>query len=115
VEAQECTVHADPLLLTRAVGNLVRNAREAGGTPLTVRAMAEAGALVIEVEDTGPGFPPALVPVAFEPFVSGRVGGSGLGLAIVGAVAAAHGGEAVVVVSGPGRTIVALRLPLSAP
>jgi signal transduction histidine kinase len=112
VDCPDIEVRVDPLLLGRAVSNLVRNALEAGGQPVTVRAAVVGATLAIEVEDGGPGFSPDLVARAFEPFVSGRVGGSGLGLAIVAAVAAAHGGESVVVCSGPGRTVVALRLPI---
>lgn len=112
VEAPADVGLVDPLLIGRAVGNLVRNAREAHGEPIAVRATVAAGSLAIEVEDGGPGFPPELIGRAFEPFVSGRVGGSGLGLAIVAAVAEAHGGEAVVVCSEKGRTIVALRVPI---
>jgi signal transduction histidine kinase len=112
VDAPAVVVLADPLLIGRAVGNLVRNAREAGGEPVAVRAVVDGRILHIEVADAGPGFPPALAPRAFEPFVSGRVGGSGLGLAIVAAVAVSHGGEAVLVHSERGRTVVALRMPL---
>lgn len=112
VTAPDVDVEVDPLLISRAVGNLVRNAREAGGEPVVVEARIDGDRLVIEVTDGGPGFAAELVGRAFEPFVSGRVGGSGIGLAIVAAVAVAHGGEAVVVESGPGRTVVALRLPL---
>jgi len=112
VECPDRVVPVDPLLLGRAVGNLVRNAVEAGGQPVRVRATVADAMLHIEVEDAGPGFPPGVVARAFEPFVSGRVGGSGLGLAIVAAVATAHGGEAVVMCSAKGRTVVALRVPI---
>lgn len=111
VDAPADVVSVDPLLIGRAVANLVRNAREAHGEPIAVRARVDGGNLHIEVEDAGPGFSPELVGHAFEPFVSGRVGGSGLGLAIVAAVAAAHGGEAAVICSQRGKTIVALRVP----
>lgn len=111
VECPDAVVLVDPLLLGRAVANLVRNAREAGGEPVVVRAVVDGATLCVEVEDRGPGFPAELVGRAFEPFVSGRVGGSGLGLAIVAAVAAAHGGEAVVLLSRKGHTVVALRVP----
>ena len=114
VSCPDIDVNVDGLLLGRAVGNLVGNAREAGGEPVLVRATVDNGALHIEVEDAGPGFPPELAPRAFEPFVTGRIGGAGLGLAIAAAVAAAHGGDATVAVSAPGRTVVILRIPLLA-
>ncbi|MEO7119041.1 MAG: ATP-binding protein [Candidatus Limnocylindrales bacterium] len=52
------------------------------------------------VEDTGPGFRPAFLDQAFEPFARGTAEsssstGAGLGLSIVRTVAEAHGGSAV--------------------
>ncbi len=114
VSAPDATVVVDALLLERAVANLVKNAREAGGDPVRIEATVAAGVLVVDVVDRGPGFPAELLGRAFEPFVSGREDGSGLGLAIVAAVAAAHGGEATVAESAPGRTVVRLRMPAGA-
>ncbi len=54
----------------------------------------------VEVIDSGPGFPPAFLPHAFERFSrpddarSAEAGGAGLGLSIVAAIAEAHGGRA---------------------
>ena len=63
------------------------------------------------MHDDGPGFPPDLVPHAFERFARGdaarqREGGVGLGLALVEAIVAAHGGT-VSLASEPGDTRVA--------
>lgn len=112
VEASDAEVCVDPILLSRAVANLVRNAKQAGSARTTVRASCT-DALVIEVEDSGPGFSEPLLSTAFEPFVAGRPDGTGLGLAIVSAVARAHGGTARIARSGAGCTIVELRLPLA--
>jgi two-component system OmpR family sensor kinase len=53
------------------------------------------------VSDEGPGFPPKLLPHAFDRFTRGdearERGGAGLGLAIVAAIAHAHGGRAYAV------------------
>jgi signal transduction histidine kinase len=53
---------------------------------------------LLRVSDEGAGFPPELLPTAFERFTRGdearERGGTGLGLAIVDAVARAHGGSA---------------------
>jgi signal transduction histidine kinase len=92
-------VEGDPLALTRAVQNLVANAIRHGaeGRWAGVKASAEAGRVVIRVEDHGPGIAPRDARRIFEPFFRGRhssrVRGSGLGLAIVRRVALAHGGS----------------------
>jgi signal transduction histidine kinase len=49
----------------------------------------------IEVGDSGPGIPPAVVERLFEPFFTTKRSGTGLGLAIVERIAAAHGGQAL--------------------
>jgi two-component system, OmpR family, sensor histidine kinase MtrB len=92
---------ADKQRLERVVGNLVDNALiHGGGEEVTVRVMAEDGAVLLSVEDRGPGVPPALAHRIFERFYkadrarrrdNGR--GSGLGLAIARENAHLHGGE----------------------
>jgi signal transduction histidine kinase len=112
VEAPDLHVSVDPLLVGRAVSNLVHNAFQAGSDRVILRATCD-DALIIEVEDRGPGFSEALLATAFEPFVAGRQDGTGLGLAIALSVARAHGGGARISRSGPGCTIVELRLPFA--
>lgn len=94
------TVLADPSLLGRALGNLVRNAAiHAGPTArLEIEANASADSVSISVTDNGPGVPENELGKIFEPFHrldlarSRETGGSGLGLAIVrSAVEACHG------------------------
>ena len=88
----------DPLRVRQAVDNLLDNAvrHTPTGGLIEVRAKLAADKLSIEVEDSGPGFPPGLIERAFEPFASGdgshRAPGFGLGLAIVRAIAEGHGG-----------------------
>jgi signal transduction histidine kinase len=111
VHAADVDVNVDPVLIGRAVANLVRNALQVGSDRVVVRG-ACSEQLIIEVEDRGPGFSEPLLAAAFEPFVAGRQDGTGLGLAIVNSIARAHGGTARISESGPDRTIVELRLPL---
>jgi two-component system, NtrC family, nitrogen regulation sensor histidine kinase GlnL len=66
--------------------------------------------LQIEVEDNGPGFPPAIAEQVFEPFVSGRENGTGLGLALVSKIVTDHG-ALIRVDSRPGRTTFRISLP----
>lgn len=66
--------------------------------------------LQIEIEDNGPGLPPAIADEIFEPFVSGRENGTGLGLALVSKIITDHG-ALIRVDSRPGRTSFRISLP----
>jgi two-component system sensor histidine kinase TctE len=89
-------VRGEAVLLREALGNLVHNALEytpAGGR-VTVRTRALPREARVEVEDDGPGIPPAERKRVLERFyrAPGTTGaGSGLGLAIVSEIASAHG------------------------
>jgi heavy metal sensor kinase len=101
VNASDDRVRLDPVRLRQAVENLIDNALRhvpPGGT-IEVEAGIDDGSIEVSVRDSGPGFPPAFLPRAFEPFARGEADdqeapGSGLGLAIVRAVAESHGGSA---------------------
>ncbi len=98
-DLQPAPVQGRALLLQELLANLLHNAIEyAGrGARVTVRARTElqgdAQRAVLEVEDNGPGIPPADRARVFERFDRGsrpRGNGSGLGLAIVRDIALAH-------------------------
>ena len=80
-------LRADEVLLRQALANLVENAIVHGGRgTVTIRVRVAEGAMVFEVMDEGPGFPPDAQDKLFEKFwrASGApAGGSGLGLPIV--------------------------------
>ena len=108
------TVSADRDQLFRIVLNLVRNAVQslAEGGAVTVSAHVENGRIAIDVADTGPGIAEAVRDKLFQPFVSaGRSGGSGLGLAIARDLARGHGGDVVLVCTGPAGTVFRIVLP----
>jgi signal transduction histidine kinase len=125
--AVTCTVVApaglaalvDPGRIRQAVDNLVDNALRfaPAGTQVIISAWADGCDLVVEVSDSGPGFPAGFLPHAFERFRrpdSGRSrsgGGAGLGLAIVAAIAHAHGGEATARNEPGAGAAVTLRFP----
>jgi two-component system, NtrC family, nitrogen regulation sensor histidine kinase GlnL len=113
--------------------NLVKNAAEAiGNTQVDgeivlstayrpgVR-MAVAGTkakvslpLEVSVRDNGPGVPPFVLPVLFDPFVTTKTNGSGLGLALVAKVIGDHGGT-VECESIPQKTSFRVLLPMALP
>ena len=89
--APEITVLAQPELLARAIGNVIRNAvRYAGpSTPITICAQRQGEQVRVCIADGGTGVPEEALSQLFDPFYrleSDRArdtGGSGLGLAIV--------------------------------
>ncbi|GAB2651769.1 sensor histidine kinase [Kribbella swartbergensis] len=103
LEAGPGRLIADPVMLRRAVVNMLDNAVRAAGPAgsVTVRTRLDGGQALIEVEDTGPGFGHA------DP------GLASLGLGVVRDCAVRHGGE---VATGAGESVgalVRLRLPQS--
>jgi signal transduction histidine kinase len=96
-------------MLTSIISNLLRNSvkyvGDGAGRRVTVRARAAGMFVRLEVEDDGPGLPPALGANVFQPYVRGASSGKpgiGLGLATVKKVTEAHGGR-VEVRSAPGQ------------
>jgi two-component system OmpR family sensor kinase len=108
-------LHADPLRLEQALGNLIDNALRHGGTRITIGAREVDHSVELHVLDDGSGFPADFLPRAFERFTRadtarGR-GGTGLGLAIVAVIAESHGGEARASNRPEGGADVYLQLP----
>ena len=110
----------DPDRIREAVDNLVDNALRFAptGTPIVLSASTNGQDLLIEVSDSGPGFPAGFLPHAFQRFArpadTGRArseGGAGLGLAIVSAIARAHGGWASAANQPGGGAVAGLQLP----
>jgi PAS domain S-box-containing protein len=89
-------VSLDPARLTQVVSNLVDNAikyTDRGQITVRSRRDDDAQALIVTVEDTGPGLPGDVD--LFQPFRQGRAatGGVGLGLAIAARLCHAMGGQ----------------------
>jgi len=68
-------------------------------------------ALVLHIEDNGPGIPESIRDRIFYPLVSGRDGGSGLGLTLAQTFVQQHQGT-IECESEPGRTVFKLLIPL---
>jgi two-component system OmpR family sensor kinase len=112
VEASEAVpVTGDADALRALLENLVDNAiRYTPSGHVTVRAMRAGPEAILEVEDTGPGIPPAERARVFDRFYRGEAvatGGSGLGLAIVRRIAERHKGrvELLDAARGPGLRV----------
>ncbi|HEX6938964.1 MAG TPA: HAMP domain-containing sensor histidine kinase [Longimicrobiales bacterium] len=114
-------VAGDAVFLREAIGNVLRNAREAlrertgaGDALLEVELRRRGGEVVVEVRDNGPGIEAERVAQVFEPFVTTKGKGMGLGLPICREIIEGHGGR-VELRSKPGvGTTVQLILPLAA-
>jgi signal transduction histidine kinase len=117
----DVVLHADPEKLRGAMLNLVDNAVHATTPDDAIEFSASIdreGRLVLCLEDSGPGIPPAEREAVLARFARPGArgeGGSGLGLAIVKAVAEAHGGFVEVGASGLGGARVAVVVPLGCP
>ena len=110
--ARDHHVNADAMRLEQVLWNLIKNAVKFSpeGGELTIRTRNSTGEgqqLVIEVQDTGIGIDPAILPTIFDPFQQGettttrKFGGLGLGLAISRGVVEAHGGT--ITAESPGK------------
>jgi len=89
--------------LRRCLLNLAINARDAirGPGAITVRigpSVTPAPGVVVEIEDTGSGIPPEVLPRIFDPLFTTNPSGSGtgLGLSVVSALVARAGGHVAV-------------------
>ena len=112
----ELKIDADSEQLYRMVLNLLRNAVEAlaGRSGAQIEILAERNGRIVSlvIADNGPGIPKALQAKLFQPFATAaRAGGSGLGLAIARDLARLHGGELILIVTGPDGTQFRLDIP----
>lgn len=90
------TIRADRQKLTQVLVNLIRNALQATPPSEPVRVSAEAapGAVVIAVDDEGPGVPPEVRAKLFQPFASTKGDqGVGLGLYMAQLIVLSHRGR----------------------
>jgi two-component system OmpR family sensor kinase len=120
-QAGDPPIHCDPVLLRRALDNLLDNAAKYSdaGTPVTLAVQPSGSSIAFEIVDRGIGMSPAELDRAFTPFWRAdtsrarKTGGVGLGLALARRIARAHGGD-VTLASHPGQgTTARLEVPLA--
>jgi PAS domain S-box-containing protein len=110
-------VMVDRHMIEQVLMNLILNAVQAmkdGGT-LTIRTSVVEGICLVEVQDTGSGIPPTILPRIFDPFFTTKSEGegTGLGLSVSLGIVERHGGK-ILVDSEVGKgTTFTLCLPVS--
>jgi signal transduction histidine kinase/CheY-like chemotaxis protein len=125
LDARHTRLQGDTVRLQQVVWNLLRNAAKftpPGGTIALRTDNPSAGAICLEVRDSGIGFGPDAVPRMFLPFeqcdreITRQFGGLGLGLAISRSIVDAHGGTLAAASAGEGRgATFSVTLPLHEP
>jgi two-component system, NtrC family, nitrogen regulation sensor histidine kinase NtrY len=114
------SLNLDPDQMKRALINLVDNAvaalgEEEGGIVISTRYVSAAGRVLLEIADTGPGFPPEDRDRAFLPYYSTKRSSGGLGLAIVNRIIVEHGGEIRIEDNTPRGARLIMSLPALVP
>jgi two-component system sensor histidine kinase KdpD len=117
-------VPIDELLIEQVFINLLENAAKytPPGTPITIEASAQDGAVLVEVADRGPGIPPEAREAVFRKFFRSPQAdhpeqsmGAGLGLTICRGIITAHGGKIWVETPAAGGAAFRFTLPLDGP
>lgn len=107
-------VKAELMRLQLALKNIIANALQAA-SEVTVDCLirADAGELLCQIDDDGPGIPEEIVERVFDPFFTSRpMKGSGLGLALANRIISEHGGRLRAGRSRAGGARLTVRLPL---
>jgi predicted ATPase/signal transduction histidine kinase len=100
LSADDRPVFGDRVQLQQVLLNLIMNGIEAmKAVPAQTReltvssALAEAGHVLVAIEDTGTGLDPTIAERIFEPFFTTKSDGLGMGLSICRSIVEAHGGR----------------------
>jgi PAS domain S-box-containing protein len=106
--------------LQEVIANLVHNAIEAMETTtdqsraLRVRTtLRDPDAIIVAVEDSGPGIDPKQLNGIFDAFVTTKATGMGLGLAICRRIIESHGGELSALSDGKNGAVLQFVLPIN--
>ena len=113
----ELPILADAALLRQVIHNLVVNAQDAtldvAEAIIEIRTFIADQQVVMTVTDNGAGFPPEILPRAFDPYVTSKAKGSGLGLAVVKRIIEEHKGSISAGNVSPHGAQMRVMLPLS--
>jgi len=119
-EGESVWVAADPGEAADMLTAIAENAIQFSppGSAVSVRVGPRGGRAIAQIQDQGPGIPPAELPRVTDPFYQGARarGGYGLGLAIARAIAERHDGQLTIEsVEGQGTTVCVILPQHSAP
>jgi len=108
----DAVVPADAEQLQLVVTNVLMNAAQAmgGAGEIAIGIERQAHAVVLAIEDHGPGMSNEVRDKVFEPFFTTKHRGTGLGMPIAKRIVEAHGGT-IEILSSPGSTVVQISLP----
>jgi signal transduction histidine kinase len=118
--ARDAIVLGDRLALRRILANIIDNALAYGHVAHVQTALKD-GAIVVSIDDEGPGIPADQRQTVLEPFHrleksrNRATGGAGLGLAVVRSLVEAHGGIIEIGAAPSGGTRVNVALPVFQP
>ncbi len=111
-------ISGDKVQLQQVILNLIMNAveamseiRERSRELLVSTGVAESGALLVRVSDSGPGLPPMPARI-FEAFYTTKASGLGMGLSICQSIVEAHGGRLWAQPNEPHGAVFSLILPI---
>lgn len=111
--AEDMLMLGDPERLRQLIRNLTANAVRAcqDASQVLLSCQEQDAHIIMQVQDTGKGIDPELLPHIFDKFYKGAGGGSGLGLAIAKQISETHGGTIAVDSSVGEGTTFTIRLP----
>jgi PAS domain S-box-containing protein len=111
-------IYGDRVQLKQVILNLIINAIEAmsrvseGARELLISTrQADAGGVLVAVQDSGPGLAPATLERLFEPFYTTKPSGLGLGLSICRSIIEGHGGRLWASANVPRGTVFQFTVP----
>ena len=117
---ENIAITGDEDRLTQLYSNLFENALRYADKPgtITIRYLKKENALMISIEDSGPGVPESALPRLFDRLFrvdksrSRETGGSGLGLSICQTIVKSHGGEILATIGESGGLRFEIEFPL---
>jgi signal transduction histidine kinase len=114
IEDEDAVISGYRALFDEMILNLLTNAFKHGAKSVKIRVSVNSvnNAVIIRVEDDGPGISDDMKQRIFEPFSRSGRGVAGLGLSIVKRVAELHGGKVMVEDNHPRGTAFVVEIPV---